>query len=150
MPDIADGELIRGLDFPSTVYAVEDTVQPGSASSTYITGTPELGVYFIAPQSGRVILTVGGSTRDPTNDFRTFLSPQVFENSSAGTEILAPSVESYGWCTPGVNSGFLIGSRSSLLGGLTPGNVYYARVMMSHEGLTTEVSFREITVEPVS
>lgn len=150
MPDITDGELVRGADFPTTVFAQEDTIQNGTASTAYVTGTPELGVYFMAPTSGRVLITVSGGARDTTNDNRAFLSPQVFLDSASGDEILAPSVESYGWANPGSNSDYVFGSRVSMLENLIPGRVYYARVMFSPEGASAQVNTREIMVEPTS
>ena len=151
MPNITDGALVRGADFPITVFAQDDTVQVGTASTAYVTGTPEVGVYFMAPTSGRVLITVSGGARDATGDTRAFLAPQVFLNNSGDTEVLAPSVESYGWANPGSNSDYVFGSRVSMLDGLTPGQVYYARVMFSPpDGTTVEVKTREIMVEPVS
>ncbi|UBU11597.1 hypothetical protein [Nonomuraea gerenzanensis] len=150
MPNISDGELVRGVDFPRTVQAQDDTIQNGTASTAYVAGSPEVGVYFTAPTSGRVLITVGGGSRDATNDNRAFLASQVFVRDSSGTEVLAPSVESYGWSAPGSNSDYVFGSRVSLLTGLTPGQVYYARVMMSPEGTTVQVKAREIVVEPTS
>lgn len=147
------GRIVSALDTPRTVWAFDDSLQLNLTSTDYVAGSPEVGVRFVAPSTGRVLLTVGGGCRDNTNDNRVFLAPQVFQDDSSGTEVLAPSVEQYGYSPPGTASAFMSGSRSSLLSGLTPGQVYYARVMMSAEIATSssaDVAMRDISVEPCS
>lgn len=155
MPDITDGVIVSATDFPRTVMAQNDTVQTDLSSTTYVTGSPEVGVRFIAPTSGRVIVTVGGGARDNTNNNRVFLSPEILEDDLV-TQVLAPSVTSYGYGIPGSNADYVFGSRASLITGLTPGRLYYARVMMAAEtdpggtSFSADVAVREIMVEPVS
>lgn len=144
--------IVTSLDTPRTVWNQDTNAQTNISSTGYQVGTPEVGVFFLAPTSGRVLITVGGVHADNTNDNRVFLSPQVLETDMV-TEILAPSVDIYGWSTPGSNSTAMGGSRISMLEGLTPGKVYYARVMMSAEITTSasaDITAREIIVEPTS
>lgn len=150
---IQDGERVKSTDTPRTVQNQDDTLQSNLSSTSYVTGSPEVGVYFIAPTTGRVLVTVGGGARDETNDNRVFLSPQIFQDDANGSEVLAPSVTSYGYGIPGSNADYVFGSRTSLVEGLQAGRRYYARVMMAAEIATSssaDVIVREIMVEPTS
>jgi hypothetical protein len=150
---IIDGDTVQSIDTPRTVMAQDDTPQLNLTSSSYVPGSPEVGVYFIAPTSGRVLVTVGGGARDNTNDNRVFLSPQIFQDDVNGSVVLAPSVTFYGYGTPGSNADYVFGSRTSMIENLSPGRRYYARVMMAAEqgtGSTADVAVREIMVEPTS
>lgn len=147
------GRIVQATDTPRTVWAYDDTPQLNLTSTPYVTGSPEVGVSFVAPSSGRVLVTVGGACRDNTNDNRVFLAPQILLDSSSGTEVLAPSVESYGFAPTGTASNYVTGSRVSLITSLIPGQVYYARVMMSAEitgSTSADIASRDISVEPAS
>lgn len=125
MPNIANGDIVKAVDFPPTVTTIDDTQVLNLTNTSYSPGNPEVGVYFTAPTSGRVVITVGGGLRDNSGDNRVFMSPQVFEKNSSGSEILAPSVTNRGFGSIGESSEFMYASRSSLLEGLTPGQTYY-------------------------
>ncbi|MBA9002004.1 hypothetical protein [Thermomonospora cellulosilytica] len=150
---------VRARDWPPTVQAADYTDQLNLTSSSYVPGSPEVGVQFVAPTSGRIIITIGGGARDNTNDNRVFLSPQIFEGPDvSGTEILAPSVTIHGWGQTSTAATAGYGSRESLYPfpgagetELVPGQVYYARVMMAAEqgvGASADVFSRFIIVEP--
>lgn len=150
---VIDGDTIQSVDTPRTVMAQDDTVQTDLTSSGYVVGTPEVGVFFIAPSTGRVLVTVGGGARDNTNNNRVFLSPQIFQEDANGLEVLAPSVTFYGYGTAGSNADYVFGSRVVMIESLSPGRKYYARVVMAAEqgtGSTADVAVREIMVEPTS
>lgn len=155
MPDLLAGSKIKALDTPPTVYALDGTVIANIADVTYVTGTPEVGVTFTAPTTGRVTISVGGGLRNnAANADRIALAPQVFEDDSAGLEVLAPTVlrgvSSEGIATAG---DFAYRGRTSMLDGLTPGQEYYARVMyikFGTAGSTPDITARDILVEPAS
>lgn len=158
---------IYGSDWPSAVSAYDDTQLLNLTNTTYVSGNPEVGVYFTMPPSGRVLITVHGGARDNTNDNRVFFSVEVRENGTNGTVLMSPAVASNGFGIPGSNADYLYASRTFLLLG---GSVYgtnagifdltnsgakqfYARVMHSVEtttGSTADIANRGIIVEPVS
>ncbi|GAA4924611.1 hypothetical protein HD597_011317 [Nonomuraea thailandensis] len=126
---IKAGDLVRTL--PPTAFFHDDTILTEISNTSYATGSPEIGVYFVAPPSGKVRLTIGGGFRDngaaPLD--RIFLSPQLFRDSSDGTEVLAPSVTLRGYLSLSNNTAFQYGCRVSLIENLTPGQLYYIRTM---------------------
>jgi hypothetical protein len=144
---------VTGVDLPPTAYASDDTLQLNLTTTTYVTGTPEVGVAFTAPTSGRVRVTVGGGCRDNggSND-RVFLSPQIFQGPDAsGSEIIVPSVVVRGYGSAGFSTEFAHGSRTSQVKDLIAGETYYARLMYttSAGAGTADIAAREITVIPV-
>lgn len=150
---IADGDLVR--PHGTTAFFHDDTVIANLTSASYEAGTPEVGVFFVAPPSGRVRITVGLGARDNGASAldRVFLSPQVYQGSSSGTEVLAPSVTNRGYATPAQDSEFQYGSRISLLEDLTPGELYYARTMhFTATGVdpdTADIAARDLIVIPM-
>lgn len=154
MPDLAAGSTVKGVDTPPTVYAQDTTAITDISSTTYITGTPEVGVTFIAPTTGRVKISIAGSLRNnAANSDRVALAPQVFVTNSSGTEILTPTVFR-GVCTDGTpSSDFCTYGHTTLLEGLTAGQQYYARVMhakFGSGGTTCDIAMRDILVAPAT
>ncbi len=157
MPDLTDGRIITAGDFPPTASDSDDTDILNFSNTSYAAGSPEVGVVFVAPTSGRVRLTVGGGFRDSGGTDRVYLSPQLFSGTDAsGTVVFGPSVTSRGLGSCEANQDMQYASRTSLVEGLTPGATYYARVMYtavppsggSVDGMT-DVGSRDITVIPV-
>lgn len=153
MADITDGEIVLARDIPPAVMAQDNTILLQLTNTTYATGTPEVGTTFVAPTSGRVVIVVGGGARDNGTGDRVFLSPQVFIGTDASLdEVLAPTVFR-GFGSDDGTTEFMYASRSSLLTGLTPGQVYYARaVHLTTPGTdpdTADINSREIIVSPV-
>lgn len=146
------GSVVRGQDAPATAWAQDDLSQLNLTNTIYIPGTPEVGVTFTAPSSGRVSITVGGGARDNGgNGDRVFVAPQVFRGpTSDGTEVLVPSVVVRGYGSVPATE-YAHGSRTSLLQNLIPGETYYARVMFATAlgSGTADISCREISVIPV-
>ncbi|MGI5155834.1 hypothetical protein [Microbispora sp. CA-102843] len=138
-----------------TAFYHDDASLVQLTPTTYEAGSPEVGVFFIAPPSGRVRLTIGGGGRDngaaPFD--RVFLAPQLFLENSSGQEIIAPAVGQRGFATPAQDSEFQYGCRVSLIEGLIPGRQYYIRVM--HQTLpgtdpdTADIASRDVIVIPV-
>ena len=154
MPDITNGSMIQGQDFPASVYDSDDVGIFNITNDTYIPGDSEVGVRFVAPSSGRVRITVGGGTRDNNAVDRVFISPQILY-ADRPAEFLAPSVTFLGLGGSPANTEMKYGSRSGLVEGLTPGETYYARVMFtcaaggSTPAGQADVGAREIIVIPV-
>lgn len=156
MPDLLAGSKIRAADTPSTVYAQDTTLNANiSNTASYATGTPEVGVTFIAPTTGRVTISVGASMRnDAANADRAAVTVQVFQTNSSGTEILAPTVFR-GVSTDGIASAgeYCTYGHTTLLEGLTPGQQYYARTMQikfGTAGTTPDITMRDILIAPAT
>jgi len=147
------GDLVRTL--APTAFVHDDTILTEIANASYAAGTPEVGVFFVAPPSGRIRLTIGGGFRDnggaPVD--RIFLAPQLFRDSSDGTEILAPSVTLRGYLSLSNNMEFQYGCRVSLIEGMTPGQLYYLRAMhLATPGTdtdTADIAARDLIVIPL-
>jgi hypothetical protein len=138
-----------------TAQAIDDTTIANITNTSYVAGTPELGVFFVAPPSGRCRLTIGGGFRDNGASAldRVFLAPQLFRESSSGTEILAPSVTFRGYLSVAADTEFQYGSRVSMLENLIAGQLYYLRAMfLTSAGTdpdTADIAGRDIIVIPV-
>lgn len=120
---------LTGADVGVTSYFQDETFVGSINSTAYVTGTPEVGVTFQASTSGKARVTVGSGFRDEGASVdRVFLALQLFFDNSSGTEVIAPSVTTFGHGSCDVNTEFQYGCRVGLLTGLTPGQVYYARL----------------------
>lgn len=150
MPNIAVGKPILANDFPASQHMNDGTAINDITSTAYLNGAPVVSVTFIAPTSGMVLLSVGGSFRDNTSTNRVHMSPIVRNTDSAGAIVLAADVTSRGVGSCGAISGFVYRSRTTLLTGLTPGNQYYANLAYKvSAGTTADIQRREITVVPL-
>lgn len=159
MSNILAGQRVKALDFPPTVHASDTTAISNITQITYTAGSPEVGVTFIAPTTGRVLITTGGGVRNnAANADRLFIAPQVFlGSSSAGIEVLAPSVTLFGIGTSvgSANLSYQYLSRTEMLDNLTPGATYYVRAMYTVSPDTTnnntcDLNTRAVLVAPTS
>ncbi|GAA4924607.1 hypothetical protein GCM10023334_029420 [Nonomuraea thailandensis] len=148
------GRPVRALDYPPATWAQDTTQINNPTNPGYIAGTPAVELTFTAPTSGRVLLIVGGGLGNGAAGDRIFLSPEVRETNSSGAVVLTPSVTSRGFGSDIAAAAFAYGSRESVLDGLTPGQLYYARVMYAVQtgdpgGSTQDIAARDITVVPI-
>jgi hypothetical protein len=158
--DLLGGTRILAMDYTPVVAAYDGTAISNITSLVYIAGTPEVGVTFMAPTTGRVMVTIGGGVRNnAANGDRVFIAPQIFlGTSSAGTEILAPTSPQFGISSGGgfAVDGFQYLSRTSLVAGLVPGSTYYVRTMhcqVNNIGAasgTSDLQSRSLVVAPAS
>lgn len=153
MPDLNAGRPIKALDWPPAVFAQDITQINNPTNTSYIVGTPEVSVTFVAPTSGRVLLVVGGGLGNSAGGDRIALVPEVREDNSSGALVLSPTVTERGYSTQNQSIGFHYGSRESILDGLTPGQTYYAVVkyaIFDDAGASTgDIACRDILVAPV-
>jgi hypothetical protein len=151
MPDILAGATIKAADFPPASRDSSNVSQV-NVTATPTEGSPVVATTFVAPTSGKVEIVVGGAIQDDTASSRGFIEPQVFEGGDAtGAEVAAVgTARRYAQRgTTGAAPEF--GSRSTLLAGLTPGQTYYARVMVYASGGTTvDIIQRSIEVFPTT
>lgn len=154
MTDVYATKIVQATDLGDTQFNLDDTFNGSIASTTYITGSPEVGVTFIAPFSGKVRVTIGSGFRDEGASVdRVFLSLQMFEDDANGTEVIAPSVTTFGHGSCDVNTEFQYGCRVGMIEDLTPGQQYYARVQhLATPGTdpdSADVTGRSLIIIPV-
>lgn len=155
--DITAGKEVRTLDgHQPSITVTDDTSISNIATSvgfTFQAGTPEIGVFFIAPTSGKVMYVVGGGSRDNGGTKRVFISVRIFENDSNGTVVLSPGdTKSYG--SGSAETNFMYASRIQFVESLTPGQQYYARVEYAVDSATdpdtADISARDVSVIPLT
>lgn len=153
MPELTSGGSVYGRDTPPSQYDQDWSPILNITTTTYITGSPEVGVNFTAPTSGRVLICVGGSIR---NDAATLeqgaITYQLFEDSSSGALLFA------GNSLNGVQlQGVAVSGDYKVMGGvsmeeaLTPGRSYYAQLVYKcflGNG-TVDIASRDISVIPL-
>lgn len=150
MSDLLAGTEVKALDFPPGQYDEEDTTQSNVSSTSYTAPTNACSVTFVAPTSGRVKLIVGGGFRDNTNDNQGFIAPEVREDNVSGAIVQQASAYARGYISMGEASDYYYHSRSTILEGLTPGQTYFARIMIKVDGGSTcDLRNKNIIVVPV-
>lgn len=152
MPDILVGATVKADDFPPAVWFADSTSNLNIGSTTYVAGTPIVAVLFIAPTSGRVLLSVGAGMEDNGGADRVHVAPQIREDSASGSIIYAADVAGRGVGSAGSNAGYEYRSRTTLITGLTPGRTYHAQVLHKVSDATdpdtADIACREIVVVP--
>lgn len=147
------GQPVKALDYPPAVWSQDTTTISNPTNTAYAAGTPSVSLTFTAPTSGRVLIIIGGGCGNSATADRIFMSPEVRLTSVAGAVVLSPSVTNRGWTSDMCSSGHAYGSRESVLEGLTPGQVYFARVMHAVAtdagAQTADIAARDITVAPL-
>lgn len=150
MPDLVAGTRILAADYPVAVEGFDDTDYHDLSNTTYAAGLAE--VTFVAPTSGRVLVIVGGGARDDGTDTnRVFVTPEVWEGTSAGgNQVLQPVAPQRGIIIHGTADRTAVWSRITVLEGLTPEQVYFARALRRVDGGTTADLFvHRISIIPV-
>lgn len=147
MPDLLAGTTILAQDTPPSIEVQDGTNLNDLTNTTYQPGTPELGVTFSAPTSGRVMVHFyAGLNCDGTNTL--FVSTELYEGTdSTGTLITSASDDRAVANTDGRSHA----SAQYEEGFLTPGVTYFVRTM--HRvlgGTTSDVFHRQITVSPLT
>lgn len=153
MADFKAGEQIVSEWWPESVTVTESTDQLNITSTSYTAGSPECGVTFVAPRTGRVGIALSAEMRNQdTGGNRVLVAPEVYlGTSSAGTLVLAPTV-ARGVSTTGdtTASEFMNHGNFSMLDGLTAGATYFVRVMHQVTGGTTnDIGERRLVVIPL-
>lgn len=152
MPNLSAGTRIYALDWPVSQYAEDATLQSNFASSgAYIEPTTPCRVTFTAPTTGRVKLIIGGGIADATNSAQGWLSAEIRETNISGAVVVEPNSFTHGIITLGFATDYCYQSRITILGGLRPGQTYFARVMVksSLPSNTADLREKNIAVIPV-
>lgn len=149
MTDYRAGTTVNALDFPPTASnrsATDVTV----TSTSYVDGTPQIATTFVAPTSGRVLVTVGGGLSGASTR-RLHLAPVIKETNDSGATVLGANVVSRGVGCQENATGFVYMSRTTLLEGLRPGQIYFAKTQHKVVGAAGSPVFdiRDIYITPV-
>lgn len=133
----------------STRQAVSDTgaelTSIATTSTSYTTTGAVVEVYFTAPPSQAVLLTVGGRLQSVTAGNQTYLGVEVRLTNSSGAVISACS-DNDALMTSAANH--VQSSATRRVGGLTPGSTYYARLLHRTTAGTGNIDRRRLIVIP--
>lgn len=143
MPELLAGTTIMALDTPPTIEASDSTNISSVSSTSYITGSPQVSAQFLAPTYGRVLAVVSaGLQSDGTASM--FASFEVREYSASGAQIVAPDDDQ---AVRNQTVDIITGSNAVLVEGLTPGLLYFIRVLYRvSSGSAGFIAFRGIGV----
>jgi hypothetical protein len=153
-PELKPGDTLSADWWPESVEAESGTDNNNVTSTSFIAGSPEVGVQFVAARSGRAAVCVSGAMVEQSAGDRLFLSFQVYRGTSASGTLVYDARTVTGICTHGdtTAAGGQEESKGNMtmVDGLTPGSTHYARIVHSTEaGTTNDVTHRRITVIPL-
>jgi hypothetical protein len=144
---------LYGNDFPPAQYDQDWTSILNITSTSYVTGSPEVGVSITAPTSGKVLVCLGAGLRNnaATNE-RVIVTYRVLDGGSNGPEFTSESAfRGITSCGIQASQEFTYRGNYSLETNLTPGRQYYFQVrhrVINGAG-TADIASRDITVIPV-
>lgn len=124
------GELVLALDLTDPAGSANDTTQTDFDSGNFTPGSPQVTTTFVAPSAGMVWAIVGGGIRDNINEFRGVMSFEVRENDASGRVVYHPGISRAGWSNSSATGTYQYGGRMVPVRRLTPGQTYFARVLM--------------------
>ncbi len=153
MPDLVSGGNVYGRDTPPSQWDQDWSTITNVTSTTFIVGSPEVGVNFTAPTSGRVLICVGAGIQNNAATLEQgAVAYALFEESSDGPAIVNADSRN------GVQSqAVAVSGQMRYMGGysmeedLTPGKNYYAQ--LRHRCIlgngTVDIASRDIAVIPL-
>lgn len=152
--NLSAGTRVKAVDFPRAQQVFITSNITNITTTTYIPGSPEVGVRFQAPSSGRVAVTVGGGTgNNGANADRILLTYEVFVGDPADGVRHQAGEAKRGLSNPGTGADTAqYHGHTTMVDGLTPGEFYYARtIYRTDSGAgTADISHRHIFVFPIS
>lgn len=151
MPDA--GSKLLALDFPA--FAYDEQGASFDCTNTSFGTTATGGSYvdcactFTAPSSGAVLIHSGGRMINSSSTSGTLLSPEVRTGDTIGAGTIVDAAgDNHGPANYG--STFMRFGISHPLTGLTPGNVYNARLLHRVSAGTGSIAYRTLIVIPVA
>lgn len=155
--DTSLADLAADLDAMAPVQydSSDNNASPKSTSTSFQLGDTTCGGVFVAPPSGRVMVTFNGVFAAAAGTGQLYMGPQVREGSSAstGTVVFNPTTDpgaKVGY-SPASSSLIIAGGCSRLVTGLTPGATYNVAAgywNVSGSGLTINYFSRSVAVYP--
>lgn len=130
---LSAGVPVRAVDFPRAVqnFLTETSNNINLTNTSYSNGTPEVGVRFMAPSSGRVAVVLGAGVRNNSaaNEDRIFVAFRILEGDPAdGEEYQAAEVKLGRSNTAAGADDAQYGGHATMVQGLTPGEWYYGQI----------------------
>lgn len=155
MTDLLIGRTISATNFPATKFAATATDISNVSSTSFINGSPEISVTFIAPLSGRVLIVNGAGLGDNGGSpAQMFVDSEVRVTDGAGAVVRSSNVAGEGTISSAAeNASNEYKSRAYVLSDLTPGQQYFARLQYraaTVNGGTGDVTARSILVQPIA
>jgi hypothetical protein len=140
------------VSVPVSTFSGTDNI--GETSTSFVVGSPQVGLTFVAPLSGIVFVQVDAHLEENTNGNSAYCGFELRDGGTigSGTVIVAASTDwAVGTSNSVVSGGAarVNGMKRRLVTGLTPGATYNVRTMhLTTPGGSVDVFFRAITVEP--
>lgn len=149
------GSQAYGVDLPPTQYDQDWTTQSPTTTS-YVAGQPEVGVNFVAPASGRVLVCLGAGMRTTTAvTSRGVVTFIIYNDNSDGPVVQGASFNSgiTGIGIAAISQYSYVGTFK-MMSNLTPGRNYYAQVVHRSTAAVAagvvSIASRDITVIPLT
>lgn len=153
---VVNSGTVRYTHTDMSLKTAATTVDDSTSSATFTAGDNPVGVAFVAPPSGRILVFPSAWLQQDINNQTVIASFGIYTGSTpgAGTEVVAPSGDTAisigGTVTSGVPIRAQLG-RADPVVGLTPGAQYVATVMFQTTTPGTGRVFnRKITVLPLA
>jgi hypothetical protein len=144
------GQTIRAADFDGFAAASDTTDVTNFNSTSFTLGTPTVGVAFIAPTSGNVLIHWGGKAiLNSATGVRVLLSNEVRTGSTVGSGSVVASTDDDWAVEIGQAANARVGaSRTRPITGLTAGVAY--NVSLWHRNQTSVASAGTIFARDVT
>jgi len=154
MPELQPGSTVHGRDMPPAQFDLDWTTISNITTTSYITGTPSVGVTFTAPSSGRVLVAIGcGIRNNAATTERAIVTFAILEDNIDGVVHTAVDGAS-GVMSQGVplSQDFTYMGSLKMVSDLTPGKGYLCQVYYrSTAGAgTVDISSRDVSVIPLT
>lgn len=154
MAEIKAGDVISTTWWPESVEVTEATAQTNISSTSFIAGSPECGVGFTSPSSGRVAVCVSAGLAEQSAGDRIAFTFEVYEGTSASGTLVRPARTPMGITTLGDTTAGgsleLVHGNMVMIDGLTPAVSHYARTVHAVDaGTTNDLTQRRLTVIPL-
>jgi len=131
---------------PLSASDSDSTTISSIADTSYVSGSPIVGVTFTAADTGNVLLSIYGRLgSDGTR--RLYFGFYIREDDISGSIFESPTGDNNAIAEQDNSPGFIGSGRSKLITGLTPGQVYFAyTVYRVSSGTPGTITYREISV----
>jgi hypothetical protein len=156
MSDLSAGTTVRAGDTPPAVSDEQSgsyTVTITTFGITAASGSyADCGVAFVAPTTGRVLVTWSGQVANNTAGGACELSPYIREGTvvGSGTAFLASVIDNKTRLVSYTGGAIQHAGMTMLVEGLTPGDDYNVRLDHRVSGNTGTFIYRKVAVIPCS
>lgn len=150
---LSAGVPVRAIDFPRAHFNYNQTTQSNITDTSYVTGSPETGIRFRAPSSGRVCVVLGAIVENnAANADRVFVAYRILEGDPDDNDLFQTEEVKFGISNAATGTDeFHYGGHATMVGGLEPGTYYYAQVRhrTTLGSGTADVGYRHLLIFPI-